>query len=132
MTLEQLRQRALAASGNDLDDLDDLEPQLTQYVNEGYDRLLHLWRGRHVGSGAADADPLRHAKAVPDLPDWAHPAVADWAAWQLCQSGSGQRRERGLLLRERFEQTRRRLLSEAAQSDAARAARGGRFIHLPQ
>ena len=122
MDLSALRQQVLFQTGGDAEDVQDYLPHLTQYLNEGYDRLLMAACGRHVGEGAEEDPPLSHDRSTPNLPAWTHRAIADWATWLICRNGNAQRQSRGYAFRRAFEEVESRL----------RSARSGRFIiHIP-
>jgi len=119
MDLSALRQQVMFQIGGDAEDVQDFLPYLTDYLNEGYDRLVMAAHGRHVGEGENDFAPLAHGKSVPELPAWTHRAIADWATWLICRNGNAQRQNRGYAFRRAFEDVESRL----------RAAQSGRFIH---
>jgi len=108
VTLEELQKQALSQIGGDQEDMGDAEPGLTRYLNEGYDRLLFAMNGMHVSDDGAFL-PLRHGRAEPELPQWAHPAIADFASWRLCMGGPLARQARGAAFRQSFEQAESRL-----------------------
>lgn len=122
MTLQQLTQRVLFETNTDADDLGDFQPHLTAYLNQGYDRLLTAFVGEHVGRRHP---PMSHPKARPELPEWAHGAVADYAAWQLYRCGGPSRQARGEAFRAAYEDITRRLRAEAAKATVTR------FRNLP-
>ena len=93
MDLSQILRTVLFQTGNDPEDLGDLQPFLTNAVNEGYDRLLMAWAGKHLHDD--DCPPLRRDRDTPEgLPDWLHPYLADYASYKLCRGGSGQKQTR--------------------------------------
>ena len=120
MDLSALRQQVMFQIGGDAEDVQDFLPYLTDYLNEGYDRLVMAAYGRHVGED--ETEPLRHERSSPELPAWTHRAIADWATWLICRNGNVQRQNRGLAFRRAFEDVEGRL----------RAGRSGRYIcHIP-
>ena len=119
MDLSALRQQVMFQIGGDAEDIQDFLPYLTDYLNEGYDRLVMAAHGRHVGEEGNDFAPLAHEKSAPELPAWTHRAIADWATWLICRNGSAQRQNRGYAFRRAFEDVENRL----------RSAQSGRFIH---
>ena len=44
MTLNEIKQAVMFQTDNDRDDLGDFMPYLLGYINEGYDRLLYVWK----------------------------------------------------------------------------------------
>ena len=66
---------------------------------------------------------LRHDRSRPELPEWAHRALADFAAWMVYRNGSAQKQSRGFIFRKAFDEAESRL----------RLQRGGRYIrNIPQ
>ena len=104
--------------GGDAEDVQDFLPYLTRYINDGYDRLTMVAYGQHVGDGADDTPALSHDRSIPVLPEWTHPAIADYATWLICRNGNAQRQNRGYAFRRAFENVENRL----------RGARSGRYI----
>lgn len=128
MNLGELRRTALFQTNNDEEELEELEPQLTEYLNEGYGRL---WR---AFGGEGEFAPLRHDKSRPDVPEWTHHAIADWATWLLYRNGSAQRQGRGLAFQQAFEAVlaRVRAMTEAEKKGMEAPRGDGRpFRHIP-
>lgn len=119
MDLASLRQQVMFQIGGDVEDVQDFLPYLTDYLNEGYDRLAVAAYGRHVCEEDEDYQPLAHDKSAPNLPAWTHRAIADWATWLICRNGSAQRQSRGYAFRKAFEDVENRL----------RGAKSGSYIH---
>ena len=111
MNLLDIKRQAMFHTGHDADDLGDFHPHLTDYINEGYDRLLMAFKGVHADDSGA-YPRLVHDKGEPELPVWAHRALADYAAWMISRNGSLQKQNRGLVLRRAFEETENRLRME--------------------
>ncbi len=118
MDLSALRQQVMFQIGGDAEDVQDFLPYLTDYLNEGYDRLVMAAYGRHMGEGENDFAPLAHEKSAPELPAWTHRAIADWATWLICRNGNAQRQNRGYAFRRAFEDVESRL----------RIAQSGQYI----
>ncbi len=122
MDLLALRQQVMFQIGSDAEDVQDHLPYLNDYINEAYDRLAHAAYGRHVCMEDEEFQPLHHEISRPNLPDWTHRAIADWATWLLCRNGNAQRQNRGYAFRKAFEDVESRL----------RGAKGdGCFHHIP-
>ena len=58
-----------------------------------------------------DEDDLQHDPDTPRLPPWAHPALADFAAFRLCAAAPGERAKRADFFHARFLETSARLSS---------------------
>ena len=119
MDLSAIKQQVMFQIGGDAEDVQDFLPYLTRYINDGYDRLTMVAYGQHVGDGADDTPALSHDRSIPVLPEWTHPAIADYATWLICRNGSSQRQNRGYAFRRAFDTVESRL----------RMARGGSCIH---
>lgn len=109
MDLSAIRQQVMFQIGGDAADVQDFLPHLTQYINDGYDRLTMAASGQHVGGGEDEYPPLLHEKSRPELPEWTHQAIADFATWLICRNGSAQRQNRGYAFRRAFENVENRL-----------------------
>jgi len=109
MNLGELKNTVMFQTNNDADDLGDFLPYLTDYINEGYDRLVYAFCGEHVSQDSDGYPPLKNDKTAPELPEWAHHAIADWATWMVYRNGSAPKQSRGLRFREAFEQAESRL-----------------------
>lgn len=131
MTLKELREAVLFETNNDADDLGDFEPHLTDYLNEGYDRLVSAFYGEHVGPESDRFAPLRHEKSTPETPEWTHRAIADWAAWLVYRNGSAQKQTRGLMFKTAFEDALSRVRAMTAAEKAGTAGTKDRFGPLP-
>lgn len=118
MNLLELKRQVMFQTGNDADDLGDFHPHLTDYLNEGYDRLLVAHCGEHADDDG-QYPRLAHDKSEPDLPAWAHRALADYAAWMVYRNGSAQKQSRGFVYRKAFDEAESRL----------RLQRGKGYIH---
>ena len=95
MTFKQIKQHILAQTNNDLDDLADVLPHMEEYINEGYDLLMEAWDEKHVGAGG-DVPRLDKDMDIPDIPEWTHGAIADWATWLMYRNGNPQKQQRGM------------------------------------
>ena len=95
MTLLDIKHQVMFQIGSDAEDLGDFQPHVTRYINEGYDRAAMAWAGQHVGGEEGELPPLGHDRAVPEVPDWLHAAIADWAAWLIYRNGNSSRQNRG-------------------------------------
>ena len=104
MTLAEIKNLVMFQTNNDADDLGDFLPYLNDYINEGYDRLVKAWCGEHVGIDSDVYSPLKHDKSQPELPDWTHKAIADWATWLVYRNGNSNKQSRGMTFRNSFEE----------------------------
>ena len=63
MDLSALRQQVMFQIGGDAGDVQDYLPYLTDYLNEGYDRLVMAAFGRHVCTEEEEYQPLFHDRS---------------------------------------------------------------------
>ncbi len=107
MTLKEIKEHIMHQTNNDADDLEDFVPYLDRYVNDAYDRMVMAWAGQHLVFN--NEDPLEAYPALaedddePNLPDWLHPYLADWATWLVYRNGNPQKQSRGMAFRYSFE-----------------------------
>lgn len=104
MRLDALKRRAVYQAVGDEDELEELTPFIDQYINEGYGRLIAL--------AGIEAAPLVLDGDEPILPEWMHPAIADFATWALLRNGNPQRQSMGIQFRAAFEETVARFLRD--------------------
>lgn len=96
MTVGEIKNEIMFQTNNDIDDLGDFMPYLMDYINDGYDRLMYAWDEKHLETRLQfDAD-------VPDLPDWTHRALADWATWLVYRNGNPNKQSRGVPFQSSF------------------------------
>lgn len=136
MNLSELKNTVMFQTNNDADDLGDFLPYLTDYLNEGYDKLAYAFSREHVDEDSTVYTPLRNDRSSPELPGWCHHAIADWATWLVYRNGNVQKQNRGQQFRYAFEQIESRLRGMSAEEkglDAATVTRYGKnFINLPR
>ena len=102
MTLLDISEHIMHQTNNDADDLEDYLPHLNDYINEGYDRIVIVWDNKHVPS--TDYPRLEADTDVPNLPDWIHRYIADWATWLCYRNGNPQKQNRGMQYKYAFEE----------------------------
>ena len=96
MTLGEIKQQVMFQTNNDVEDLADYEPHLTDYINEGYDILVEAFTGKHVSAESEDYAPLKSTKAEPKLPQYAHRGLADYATYLVYRNGNAVKQNRGM------------------------------------
>jgi hypothetical protein len=89
-------------TNNDADDLGDFTPHIDDYINEGYDRIIMIWDNQHVPSETYPR--LEKDNDVPNIPEWIHRYIADWATWLIYRNGNPQKQNRGMAYRYAFEE----------------------------
>lgn len=101
MTLSQIQEQIMFQTNNDADDLGDFTPHINDYINDGYDRIVTIWDYQHVPS--EDYPRLVLSTDAPNVPEWMHRYIADWATWLVYRNGNPQKQQRGMAFRASFE-----------------------------
>ncbi len=125
MTVGEIKNAVMFQTNNDAEDVGDFLPYLLGYINDGYDRLLVAWAGVHPEEGS-EYLPLRLETDVPQLPEWTHPALADWATWLIYRNGNAQKQNRGYPFRAAFEEARVKMTAEGGKGGKVR-----NFFNIP-
>jgi len=107
MTLSEIQAQIMFQTNNDADDLGDFTPHINDYINEGYDKITIIWDNMHVPSN--DYPKLEYESDEPNLPEWLHRYLADWATWLIYRNGNPQKQNRGMTFRYAFEEMLGRL-----------------------
>lgn len=108
MTLTDIEAQVMFQTNNDFDDLPDFTPHIDDYINEGYDLLCVVVHKAHL---AADGiPPLSSESDVPDLPEWLHRALADYATYMVYRNGNPQKQQRGLMYLDAFNKAKGRAM----------------------
>ena len=132
MTLSEIKERVMFQSNNDADDLEDFEPHIGEYVNDGYDRLVVVWDKKHVPCD--DYPALSLDADEPKTPEWTHKYLADWATWLIYRNGNPQKQNRGMAFREAFETMLRAVAEQGGingQNDDGSLKKYNNFINIP-
>jgi hypothetical protein len=132
MTLGDIKDMVMFQTNNDKDDLGDFLPYLETYINDGYDRLTVAYAGEHSGADSDTYPPLRNDKASPELPDWCHHAIADWATWLVYRNGNVQKQNRGYQFRSAFSEVEGRLRGMTSTEKGVPTSSKRYFINLPR
>lgn len=94
MTLEELREHVMFQTNNDVDDLDEFQPSVDRYLNEGYDRLVEAYADTHLDIGETYVT-LSDDDDIPAIPEWAHRAIGDYGAYMVYRNGNQYKQARG-------------------------------------
>lgn len=134
MNLLDIKNAVMHQTNNDADDLGDFLPYLLDYINEGYDRLVVAFADQHVSADSDDYTPLSNDRSSPNLPDWTHRTIADWATWLIYRNGNTQKQNRGYAYRNAFLEVESRLrsMSYSAKGLDAASAKKQYFINIPR
>ena len=96
MTLAEIKADVMFQTNNDVEDLDEFEPYIVNYVNAGYEQLVDAYMDKHVGYADGDVIPLSGANDVPELPDYAHYGLVDYATYLVYRNGNSVKQNRGM------------------------------------
>ena len=114
MTLVEIKNQIMFQTNNDAEDVGDYLPHLIDYINEGYDKLVKAWAKTHTGIG--EYDRLEYDTDEPDLPEWTHRALCDWATWLVYRNGNPQKQQRGYAYRSAFEEILSQIAGEGGEA----------------
>ena len=132
MTLSDIQEQVMFQTNNDADDLGDFTPHIDDFINEGYDRIAIVWDNRHVPSD--DYPRLENSMDVPNLPDWIHRYIADWATWLIYRNGNPQKQQRGRAYWQHFMELLSRLSDQggkAGMGEDGNPKKYRNFINIP-
>jgi len=133
MTLGEIKDQIMFQTNNDAEDVDDYLPHLVDYINDGYDRIMIVWNKCHVPSDQYDR--LEIDPDEPELPEWLHRYLCDWATWMIYRNGNPQKQQRGLAFRSSFEEMINKVAAEggaAGFNDDGTVKRRRFFINIPR
>lgn len=125
MTVTEIKNAIMFQTNNDVEDLGDFEPYLMDYINEGYDLLVNAWADTHAPTEEYPALSLENYE--PNLPEWTHRAIADWATWLVYRNGNPNKQNRGYQFKVAFENVLARIKSEGGIKGKTR-----NFYNIPR
>lgn len=114
MTFGEIKDQIMFQTNNDQEDIEDYLPHVNDYINDGYDRLVKAWTKNHVPQTAYPR--LEADNDVPNLPEWTHRALCDWATWLVYRNGNPQKQQRGMAFRSAFEEVLSKISDEGGLS----------------
>lgn len=131
MTLKEIQEHVMFQTNNDADDLGDYTPHINDYINEGYDKIVVPWDHQHVPS--TDYPKLEEDEDVPNLPEWLHRYICDWATWLIYRNGNPQKQNRGASYRYSFEEMLRTIASgKDGFNEDGSVKKYRNFINIPE
>ncbi len=95
MTLSEINAQIMFQTNNDIDDLGDFEPHITDYINQGYDLLVEAYTGEHVTADSETYPALVDNSDKPNLPEYSHRAIVDFATYLIYRNGNIVKQNRG-------------------------------------
>ena len=113
MTLGEIKDQIMFQTNNDAEDIEDYLPHVIDYVNDGYDILINAWNRTHV---AIKVDRLEYDSDEPELPEWTHRALVDWATWLVYRNGNPQKQQRGMAYRNSFDEILSKIRNEGGEA----------------
>jgi hypothetical protein len=98
--------------GADAEDLRAFLPELEGYLNAAYDLASWYFDKKHVGSREDERPRLADDGDIPDVPDWIHEYMSDYATYLIYRNGNAQRQQRGIPFLTRWNEGLAKLRSE--------------------
>ena len=95
MTLSEINAQIMFQTNNDIDDLGDFKPHITDYINQGYDLLVEAYTGEHVTADSETYPALVDNSDKPNLPEYSHRAIVDFATYLIYRNGNIVKQNRG-------------------------------------
>ena len=114
MTFAEIKNEVMFQTNNDAEDIGDYLPYVNDYINEGYDRLVKVWTKSHVPQG--EYYRLEDDRDEPNLPEWTHRAICDWATWLVYRNGNPQKQQRGMAYRSSFDEILSKIRNEGGEA----------------
>ena len=133
MTLKEIKDQVMFQTNNDAEDIDDYLPHVDDYINDGYDRLVSAWTKNHVPQ--EDYPRLTEDDDEPNLPEWLHRYLADWATWLVYRNGNPQKQQRGMAYRYAFEEVLAKIADQGGAdglNEDGTQKRYRNFINIPR
>lgn len=131
MTFKEIKEQCMFQTNNDADDLEDYLPHIDDYINDGYDRLVKAWSRDHI---PVSYPRLSEDEDEPQLPEWTHRALCDWATWLIYRNGNPQKQQRGLYFREAFNEILAKIAADGGAdglNEDGTLKRYNTFINIP-
>lgn len=114
MTLADIKNQIMFQTNNDAEDIEDYLPHIVDYINDGYDRLVKVWAKCHIPN--ENYPHLEDDADEPNLPQWTHRALCDWATWLIYRNGNPQKQNRGMAYRSAFEEILSKISGEGGEN----------------
>ena len=133
MTLGDIKNQIMFQTNNDEEDIEDFLPHLIDYINDGYDRIVKVWTKSHVPQ--ADYPALADDADIPNVPEWMHRYLADWATWLVYRNGNPQKQNRGMAYKYAFEELLAKISDEGGAdglNEDGTSKRYRNFINIPR
>lgn len=107
MTFDAIRNLVLFQTNNDIIDLPDYQPAIEGYINEGYDILAYEYDNLHLdevrsGETVAAYPTMEATNDEPNIPEWMHSAIADYATYMMYRNGNAIKQNRGIPYYQKF------------------------------
>lgn len=126
MTVGEIKNEVMYQTSNDVEDLEEFLPYLTDYINEGYDKMVYAWAKEHLSS-TGEYPFFSSDNEVPLLPEWTHRGLADYATWLVYRNGNPQKQQRGLAFLNAFEELISRITAGGGKNGPKK-----NFFNIPE
>ena len=129
MTVGEIKDEVMFQTNNDIDDLEEYLPYLMDYINEGYDKLVYAWAKTHCEDAGDEVEYpwMTEDTEEPNLPEWTHRALADYATWLVYRNGNPQKQQRGLYFLRAFQEVLNRILAMGGKNGTVK-----NFFNIPR
>lgn len=115
MTFAEIKAQIMFQTNNDAEDIEDYLPHVNDYINDGYDRLVKAWtKSHHIPDSSYPR--LENESDEPNLPEWLHRYICDWATWLVYRNGNPQKQQRGRAYYESFMMVLSQINGEGGES----------------
>jgi hypothetical protein len=103
----------MAQFGADAEDLREFLPELEGYLNSAYDWVSWYIDKKHVGNREDERPRLSADTDEPDVPQWLHEYMCDYATYLIYRNGNQARQQRGIPFLQRWMDAIEKLRAEA-------------------
>lgn len=131
MKLSEIKALIMFQTSNDAEDVGDFLPYLLNYINEGYDRLVLAYADEHVTSASTGYPLLSGDSDVPNIPEWSHKGIADWATWLVYKNGNPNKQQRGMAFRYSAEEIARLIIASGGLAVETSGVKTTNFTNIP-
>lgn len=114
MTYKEITDTVMFQTNNDVEDKEEFKIALPDYVNAGYGKLCDAFWGMYP-TLEGPLLPLKTDSDKPNLPLYAHRAIADYASYMMYRNGNPIKQNRGLRYLQDFNEVLSRLRKDSAK-----------------
>jgi hypothetical protein len=97
-----MKMRCMAQFGADAEDLREFLPELEGYLNSAYNLMSWYADKKRVGNRENERPRLAEDSDIPDVPEWTHEYMCDYATYLIYRNGNQARQQRGIPFLQRW------------------------------